>query len=112
MDWDVALHVAFNEHNDLTGEAYQALDKLAMVMTNELSVKIALKGYSRGLGSVDYHKKMSEFGANIVKGYLVGKGVSASRIETMGMMLGVPEDTADGQKEEQTWVEILLEGGQ
>ena len=112
LDRDVALHVAFNEHNDLTAEAYETLDKLSMVMSNDLSVEIALKGYSRGLGSVVYHKKMSEFSANIVKGYLVGKGVSASRIETMGMMLGVPEDTADGQKEEQTWVEILLEGGQ
>jgi general secretion pathway protein A len=112
LDRDVALHVAFNVHNDLTAEAYQTLDKLAMVMTNEPSLEITMKGYSNGLGSIQYHKKMSEFSANIVKGYLVGKGVSASRIEAMGMMLlGVPEDTADGQKEEQTWVEILLDGG-
>ena len=83
-----------------------------MVMHNDPSLEIVLNGYSRGDGSVDYHKKMSEFSANIVKGYLVGKGVAASRIKTMGMMLlGVPEDTADGSKEEQTWVEILLNEG-
>ena len=114
LDRDVALHVAFNEHNDLTDEAYQTLDKLAMVMTNEPSLEITMKGYSKGLGSIQYHKKMSEFSANIVKGYLVGKGIQQERIQSMGMLLmGSEESNAvSNDEKEQSWVEILLEGGQ
>jgi len=114
LDKDVALHIAFNKQSDLTDEAYETLDKLAGVMNNDPSVEIVLKGYSRGYGSADYHKKMSEFSANIVKGYLVGKGVGASRIRAMGMLLlETAEDTvASGEKLEQTWVEIQLDGGQ
>ena len=114
LDRDVALHVAFNELNDLTAEAYQTLDKLAMLMTNEPSLEIAMKGYSKGLGSIQYHKKMSEFSANIVKGYLVGKGIQQERIQAMGMLLmGAEESNAvSNDEKEQCWVEILLDGGQ
>jgi general secretion pathway protein A len=114
LDRDVALHVAFNEHNDLTTEAYQMLDKLAMVMTNEPSLEITIKGYSKGLGSIQYPKKMSEFSANIAKGYLVGKGIKSERIHTMGItLMGSEESNAlSNDEKEQSWVEILLEGGQ
>ncbi len=114
FDRDVALHLAFNEYSDLTDDAYQTLNKLATVMNNDLSVEIVLKGYSRGYGSVDYHKKMSKFSANIVEGYLVGKGVAASRIQAMGILLqGTVEDpAAKDRDEERTWVEILFDGGQ
>ena len=109
FDRDVALHIAFNEHNDLSGEAYETLEKLARVMRSDPSMEIVIKGYSKGIGSADYQKKMSEFSANIVKGYLVGKGVSASRVEAMGMLvLGTGEGAASGENEKQTWVEILL----
>ena len=113
-DKDVPLNIVFNKQSDLTAEAYETLDKLAMVMNNDPSVEIVLHGYARGFGSAEYHKKMSEFSANIVKGYLVGKGVDESRIQAMGMLLKeTAEDTvASGGRLEQTWVEIVLSGSQ
>jgi len=113
FDKDVALHIAFNKHSDLTDEAYQTLDKLAKVMNKDPSMEIVLKGYSRGFGSADYHKKMSEFSANIVKGYLGGKGVVAERVQAMGVVPDAAEDSAANSRDDaQTWVEIRLNGGQ
>jgi outer membrane protein OmpA-like peptidoglycan-associated protein len=112
FDRDETLQIAFNEHNDLSNEAYATLENLALVMRNDPSVDIVLKGYSRGFGSADYHKKMSEFSANIVKGYLVGKGVPASRIQAMGLRW-IDQGggaVASGENEKQAWVEILLNG--
>ena len=105
---DGALHIAFDKHNNLKDEAYKTLDKLAQAMTSDVSAEIVLKGYSKGFGSVEYHKKISRFSANIVKGYLVGKGVDAARIHAMGMLVGSGENKgANTRKEEQTWVEII-----
>lgn len=110
LDMEAALHIAFNNHSDLTEEAYKTLNQLAVVMNDDPSVDIVLNGYSIGIGSADYHRKMSEFSANIVKGYLVGNGVDASHIKAKGMSaIGAGEDaSANSQAEGRTWVEILL----
>ena len=110
LDKETVLNIAFNKQSDLTEEAYKTLNTLAGVMNNDPSVHITLNGYSIGIGSADYHRKMSEFSANIVKGYLVGKGVDASHIHAKGMpSVGAGEETYDNsQAEGRTWVEILL----
>ena len=106
----MTLHISFNKNSDLTNEAYETLDKLATGMNSDPSVEIVLNGYSRGYGSADYHNKLSKFSANIVKGYLVSKGVAAERMQAAGMLLSVTDENtvASGEKLEQTWVEILL----
>ena len=55
---------------------------------------------------------MSEFSANIVKGYLVGKGIQQECIQTMGMLLmGSEESNAvSNDEKEQSWGEILIRG--
>ncbi len=109
FDRDIPQHVAFDDDNNLSAEGFKTLDKLAKVMLNDPALEIIMKGYSKGLGSYRYNKKMSEFSANIVKGYLVGKGVHPSRIETMGVLLGAEERAnAAGDEKEIRWVEILI----
>jgi len=108
FDRDIPQHVAFDDDNNLSAEGFKTLDKLAKVLLNDPALEITIKGYSKGFGSYRYNKKMSEFSANIVKGYLVGKGVQPSRIETMGVLLGAEEGAnASGGEEEIRWVEIL-----
>ena len=46
---------------------------------------MVIKGYSDNAGSGTYNKKLSAFRANIVKSYLVGQGITPSRINTVGM---------------------------
>ena len=111
FDRDVVLRVTFNSGNDISREGLATLDKLATVMTGEPGLGAVVKGFTKGFGSYQYNRKMAEFSANIVKGYLVGKGIAPARIQTEGMR---PEESdkaslatvGDGERQ---WVEISIE---
>ncbi len=103
------IRIQFN-NNELSTDGIDTLDSLSVILHNHPHLEISIQGYSESQGSDRYNKKMSEFTANIVKGYLVGKGVSSQRIETMGMR-AVDSDSdlpaAETQMNAQ-WVEIQL----
>ena len=61
------------------------LDKLARVMLKQPEIKIVARGYTDTTGGRVYNRKLSEFRANVVKTYLVGKGISPIRISALGM---------------------------
>ncbi len=84
-DPHVVIRIEFDGNNEFSTDGLETLDNLSVVLHNHPHLEIVIKGYSESQGSYRYNKKMSEFTANIVKGYLVGKGVSSQRIETMGM---------------------------
>lgn len=57
------------------------LDEIAMAVNKDLALKrITIIGHADRIGSEQYNRKLSERRALAVKNYLVGKGVSASRI--------------------------------
>jgi len=62
------------------------LDEVAQVMNNNTSdiPSVTIVGYTDRIGSTAYNQKLSEERANSVKAYLVGKGVSASRLTAVG----------------------------
>ena len=64
---------------------YKALDRIAAIMMQNPEIKIAIKGYTDISGRYIYNKKLSEFRANMVKSYLVGKGIELLRIKSFGM---------------------------
>ncbi len=107
-DPQVVIRINFDGNNELSMNGIETLDKLSVMLHKHPHLEIAIKGYSESQGSYRYNKKMSEFTANIVKGYLVGKGVSPQRIETMGMWLIHSDSdapTTETPKNAQ-WVEI------
>ena len=107
-DPHVVIRIEFDGNNELSLNGIETLDNLSVVLHNHPHLEIMIKGYSESQGSYRYNKKMSEFTANIVKGYLVGKGVAPQRIESMGMWLihSDPDTpTAESPKNAQ-WVEI------
>jgi general secretion pathway protein A len=60
-----------------------------------------VKGYTDSEGSLSYNRSVSEFRANIIKSYLVGKGVDPVRITSQGMGPQEPiasNDTAEGRR--------------
>ena len=68
----------------LKPEAKVKLDDLSSKMgAINLEVIIAV-GHTDSVGSDEYNQKLSEKRAEVVKGYLVSKGVAADKIETMG----------------------------
>ncbi|MFC1877594.1 AAA family ATPase [Thermodesulfobacteriota bacterium] len=107
-DPHMVIRIEFDGNNEFSTDGIETLDNLSAVLHNHPRLEISIKGYSESPGSYRYNKKMSEFTANIVKNYLVGKGVSSQRIETMGMWVihsdsNVP--TTETLKNAQ-WVEI------
>ena len=75
--------------NDLPDEAFEALDRIAEFMIHNPESKVSVKGYTDSSGSRSYNVSVSQFRANTIKSYLVGKGVRTSHINAVG--LG-PED--------------------
>ena len=107
-DQHVVIRIEFDSNNELSMNGIETLDNLSAVLHNHPHLEIAIKGYSKSRGSNRYNKKMSEFTANIVKGYLVGKGASPHRIETIGMWV-IDSDSNVPTTETQInaqWVEI------
>ena len=83
------LRVNFQmDSNELTPEEMQDLDRAAALLNARKDIKAKVTGYTDAVGNLHYNLKVSEFRANIVKIYLVGKGVNAERITSLGMGAG------------------------
>ncbi len=71
--------------NDLPGQAYDMLDRIAEFMVHNPDSKIKVSGYTDSSGTYSYNVSVSQFRANMVKGYLVGKGVDPLKINAVGL---------------------------
>jgi general secretion pathway protein A len=90
------LRVNFQmDSNELTQEGMQDLDRAAALLNARADIKAKVTGYTDAVGNFHYNLKVSEFRANIVKIYLVGKGVNAERITSLGMGPANPLDSND-----------------
>lgn len=91
-----ALMVNFKiDSNELTAEDMQDLDRVAALLNSRDDIRAEVTGYTDAVGNVHYNLKVSEFRANIVKTYLVGKGVEADRLIATGRGAAEPIDTND-----------------
>jgi OOP family OmpA-OmpF porin len=85
---------------DIRPDAAVILDEAATILNENPGRNVSVGGYTDSVGAEDYNQKLSERRAASVKDYLVGKGVSASRLTTMGYGETNPvasNDTADGR---------------
>jgi OOP family OmpA-OmpF porin len=61
------------------------LDEIADALTRNTSIEaVTITGYTDRLGSEAYNLKLSQRRADVVKSYLVQKGVAASRLTAIG----------------------------
>lgn len=108
-DFSLTIHFDYNT-NLMPSDAYRSLDKIAAMMLQDQTFEISVKGYTSGLGRTTYNRKLSVFRANIVKIYLVGKGIDPGRIRAIGMgeknPVG-PNTSVEGRKDNRR-VEIEL----
>jgi outer membrane protein OmpA-like peptidoglycan-associated protein len=83
---DRKIVIYFNHNsNDLPEQAYLMLDRIAGFMVNNPDANINISGYTDSTGSYSYNISVSQFRANMVKGYLVGKGVDPLKIKALGL---------------------------
>jgi outer membrane protein OmpA-like peptidoglycan-associated protein len=71
--------------NDLSDEDFETLEPISSFISQHPDAEIIIKGYTDALGNYLYNKRISEFRANLVKSYFVGRGISLSRIQVFGM---------------------------
>ncbi|MDP4727166.1 MAG: AAA family ATPase [Desulfobacterales bacterium] len=78
--------IRFNHNsNELPTNAYTPLDRFAASLLQNPNISVIVNGYTDDTGVLSYNVSVSEFRANIVKSYLVGKGVDPSRIAANGV---------------------------
>ena len=96
---------------DLNAAGKEQLDKNVIAkLGNCASVKLMLiTGHTDRIGSHEYNQKLSEKRAEAVKAYLVGKGVKADSMETMGAgkTQAVPGVKCDDKQPRKQLIECL-----
>ena len=70
--------------NAVKAGAYDELARVAKVVNQYPQTTLTIAGHTDSTGKADYNQKLSERRAEAVKNALVGQGVAASRINTIG----------------------------
>ncbi len=94
----------------LKPEAAAILDQAAALLADHERVMVEVAGHTDSVGSDSYNQGLSERRANTVRDYLMGKGISASRLTAAGYGEARPvatNDTKDGRHENRR-VELVV----
>ena len=71
--------------SNIAPEAYEELDRLATIAALSPDYDIVIRGYTDDVGSTAYNKRLSKTRTQIVRNYLVGKGIDPEKIKTISM---------------------------
>lgn len=96
--------------NELPDPSFGMLNQIADYMLHTPDTIINIKGFTDSTGSYSYNVSVSEFRANTIKTFLVGKGIDSARIKTFGLGSINPiatNKTEDGRRKNRR-VEIEL----
>jgi general secretion pathway protein A len=77
------VYFQFNS-NELPRESVELLDRVAEFLLARPGQRARVNGYSDAMGQESYNVNISQFRANSIKSYLVGKGIEASRLTAVG----------------------------
>jgi outer membrane protein OmpA-like peptidoglycan-associated protein len=91
------IYFGFNSF-DLTEESKLILDQLLEFLTDNLTIRIQIQGYTDNIGNDADNIKLSENRAKSVYNYLIMKGISTNRLTYKGFGKAMP--VADNSNEE------------
>lgn len=100
-----------HDSNDFSARAIDELDRVARFLMKHTDIIANTVGYTDTSGVYSYNKSLSRFRANIVKSYLIGKGVDPGQLKSIGMGPSNPQGdnaTITGRKSNRR-VEILFD---
>ena len=80
----IVIYFSVNS-NEIDQASVGVLDKIATYLVQHPKETINIRGYTDSSGSDGYNESVSQFRANTVKSYLMGKGVWADNINTFAM---------------------------
>ena len=74
------------EHNsnELPQKAYETLSNIIKFTSLRSDLRITVEGFTDSYGDPVYNKQLSKYRADMVKSYLIGQGITASRINAIG----------------------------
>ena len=107
-DRKIVIYFKHNS-NDLPDRAFEMLDRIAEFMVHNPESKVNIKGYTDSSGAYSYNISVSQFRANMVKGYLVGKGVHPLKIKALGLGPENPIASNETEKGRQTNRRVEIE---
>ncbi len=90
----VVVRFGYN-NNDFTDQGLEDLTQFAGALVFHPRAKVSIKGYTDAYGNPAYNIKLSEFRANIVKSFLLGRGASPDQIDAQGLGSENPIATND-----------------
>jgi general secretion pathway protein A len=102
------VRFGFNS-NKLDPESYDILGLIARYCLQNPGAAIVLRGYTDRSGVRAYNLKLSEFRADMVKTYLVGRGVKESRIDSIAMGPGTAGPAGEDPSEEGSNRKVVIE---
>lgn len=77
------INFDFDKYN-IKPEFQPVLDEAAEILARNPKVTVIIEGHADSIGTEAYNQRLSERRADSAKRYLVGKGIDASRLETVG----------------------------
>ncbi|MDP1696434.1 MAG: OmpA family protein [Xanthomonadaceae bacterium] len=95
---------------ELKGGATSNLSKLAAFLNEYPDRTVAIEGHTDSTGSESFNMNLSQRRADSVKTYLVGQGIAAYRVSTLGKGEGYPvsgNDSATGRQQNRR-VEVII----
>jgi outer membrane protein OmpA-like peptidoglycan-associated protein len=99
--------------DQLSPIARQSLDRVASVLTEQPAEgPISIEGYTDSRGAEGFNQQLSQKRADAVRGYLVGRGLRAERVQAIGRGESSPidsNDTSEGRASNRR-VEIVIPG--
>ncbi len=85
------------DQSALNTSAYNSLDKLTTILNSYSQTNIEVDGHTDNTGADKYNQSLSEKRANAVASYLKSKGISGSRISTIGKGENYPKYSNDSE---------------
>lgn len=70
--------------NDFSDPGYENLKRFADILVMDPEAMILISGHTDSEGNTNYNQKLSEFRANIVRSFLLGKGAKPDQIKIKG----------------------------
>jgi len=107
----IVIHFG-DDSNELQPEALPTLTALADLLTSRPDARVIIQGFTDSSGVEGGIRKFGEFRANMVKSFLVARGIGADKIETYALdspRPPLPNDTESGKRfNRRVEIEVIL----